>query len=275
MGYSKAFIEALEFVWGEGFLSPGGPEEVQAIVGDHDLRGSRILDFGSGLGGIAMLLAQVHGAREVVGIDVSPDAISLARGLAGRKGFSDRVSFELCAPGPLPIADQSFDVVFSKDAMVHVEDKRALYADIMRVLRPGGRLIASDWLWMPDAASNPLVKAWVRDNPLGFVFTTVAEARAGLEAAGFLEVAVRDRHHQIAERNRAEIARLEDPDVMKDLVALVGEDVAHDRLRSARGRQPVLDAAALIPSHLHGLKPWPRRSSCSPSRLRTRRPDPL
>ena len=254
MGYSTAFVTALEFVWGEGFLSPGGVEEVEALVGDHDLRGARILDFGCGLGGIDLILAERYGAREVVGIDVVPDVITLARGLAERKGLSGRVTFELSTPGPLPFPGSSFDAVFSKDAMVHVADKRALYGEFMRVLRPGGRLIASDWLWMTEAENNPLVKTYVGDNPLGFVFTTPAEANAELVAAGFLDVEIRDRHQHIAARNRAEIARLEGP-ALDELVTLVGEEVAHGRLRSARARQPVLEAAALIPSHLHARKP--------------------
>jgi ubiquinone/menaquinone biosynthesis C-methylase UbiE len=254
MGYSKAVVAALEFVWGEGFLSPGGPEEVAVLVGTHDLRGSRILDVGCGLGGIDLLLARVYGAGEVVGIDVNPEVIVLAQALAARKGFSHAVSFQAYAPGPLPFPDGSFDVVFSKDAMVHVADKASLYAEVMRVLRPGGRLMASDWFWMPDAGHHPLVKAWVGDNPLGFVFTTVAEARDALAAAGFEGVEIRDRHREIAARNRAEITRLEGP-ALQELIALVGEDIAQGRLSSARGRQPVLDAAALIPSHIHGLKP--------------------
>jgi SAM-dependent methyltransferase len=162
--------------------------------------------------------------------------------------------FEVFTPGPLPFADGSFDVLFSKDAMVHVADKNSLYADVMRVLRPGGELIVSDWLWMPDAAQNPLVKAWVKENPLGFVFSTVAEVHAALEAAGFEDITIQDRHLEIAAGNKAEIARLEGP-AMAELTGLVGEEIAQDRLRSARGRQPVLDSAALIPSHIYGRKP--------------------
>lgn len=254
MSYTREFIAALEFVWGEGFLSPGGPEEVRAILGTHDIRGKRILDVGSGLGGIDVLLAGTYGAGEVVGIDVTPEVVDLARGLAERSGLAGRVSFQLVKPGPLPFPDGSFDVVFSKDAMVHVADKQAIYAEILRVLKPGGWLLASDWLWAEGAATHPLVTAWVPGNPLAFVFTTPPEARAALQAAGFEDITLTDRHREIAAGNRADIARLEGP-AMKDLAALVGEELAADRLRASRARQPVLDAAALIPTHIHGRRP--------------------
>jgi ubiquinone/menaquinone biosynthesis C-methylase UbiE len=254
MAYTKEFVTALEFVWGEGFLSPGGPDEVRALIGNHDLRGKRILDFGSGLGGIDILLAETYGAAEVVGIDIEPDLIKLARALVERRGLSDRVSFQLATPGALAFPDRAFDVVFSKDAMVHVSDKAMLLSEIARVLKPGGRLIASDWLWEPGAATNPLVKNWIGDNPLGFVFTTVLEARRALEAAGFLDIEFRDRNRQIADRNNAEVARLESPE-LKVLVAKVGEELAQQRLRSSKARQPVLDAKVLIPTHLLGRNP--------------------
>src|SRR5262249_46771557 len=49
MQYSKEFTEALQFVWGKGFLSPGGPEEIAAMLQGHPVAGRRILDIGCGV----------------------------------------------------------------------------------------------------------------------------------------------------------------------------------------------------------------------------------
>ncbi len=50
--YPPRMIAMLEAVWGTGFLSPGGPEEVSRVIGAHDLRGKSVLDIGCGAGGI-------------------------------------------------------------------------------------------------------------------------------------------------------------------------------------------------------------------------------
>src|SRR5687767_4117812 len=70
--YDHAFTDALQFMWGKGFLSPGGAEEVEEMLSGCQLSGLRVLDIGSGLGGIDILLATKHGAAEVIGIDVEP-----------------------------------------------------------------------------------------------------------------------------------------------------------------------------------------------------------
>jgi SAM-dependent methyltransferase len=54
-----------------------------------------------------------------------------------RAQLADRIKSLCVAPGPLPFESESFDVLFSKDAIVHIPDKAALYTDIHRVLRPG------------------------------------------------------------------------------------------------------------------------------------------
>lgn len=254
MQYSKAFSDALQFIWGEGFLSPGGPEEVREMLAGHDLRGSIMLDIGSGAGGIDVLLAREYGASEVVGIDVEPRLIEEARALVRREGLESRIRFDLVEPGPLPYADESFDLVFSKDAMVHIPDKAALYAEVMRVLKPGGFFIAADWLWAERAETSPVVIAWLSKGPLKFAFTTVAQAETALRKAGFDSIAVVDCRAALQASNRREIETLEGP-TMQRLAAAVGEEMAKSRLAGARGRQGALDSGDLIPSHLSGRKP--------------------
>jgi SAM-dependent methyltransferase len=63
-----------------------------------------------------------------------------------RAGLAGRIRGVKVEPDGLPFAVASFDVVFSKDSLVQIPEKPALFADTLRALRPGGRFIASDWL---------------------------------------------------------------------------------------------------------------------------------
>ena len=63
-----------------------------------------------------------------------------------KAGLSDRIDLRLYDPGPLPFGDEEFDIVFGKDSWIHIEDKRGFFAEIFRVLKPGGILAAGDWL---------------------------------------------------------------------------------------------------------------------------------
>lgn len=249
MQYAKDFTDGLQFLWGEGFLSPGGPEEVATILAGTDLSGKRVLDIGSGLGGIDMLLAERFGAAMVTGIDVEDQLVAMARDLASRRGLSRRVEFRTVEPGSLPFKDGSFELVFSKDAMVHVEDKLALYREARRVLVPGGEFRAGDWFWAKDAQNHPVVRAWLGAGPLQFAFTTPPEAEGALKAAGFSNVLVSDRRAELVASNRKTLARLEGPE-FEDLVRLVGDKSAAARREGTRLRQAVLEAGQLIPCHI-------------------------
>jgi TolB-like protein/SAM-dependent methyltransferase len=254
MHYEKTFTDGLQFMWGKGFLSPGGPEEVSHILQGIDLRGLQVLDIGSGLGGVDVLLVKVHGAARVTGVDIEGQLVATARERIAEEGLSGRIDFHEVEPGPLPFAAQSFDVVFSKDAMVHIADKLAAYREIMRVLKPGGKFIAADWLWGNGAATSPAVTAWLGDNPLGFVFTTRVEAEAALGAAGFFDIQVIDRRLALQAANRKLLEMLQGPDFAQ-LVAIVGQESAQERLAGSKGRQAALDSGDLVPCHLKARKP--------------------
>ena len=78
-------------MWGDGFLSPGGPEEVASMLEGVDLRGCSVLDVGSGLGAVDVLLAEQYGAVSVRGVDVEAHLIDEGRHRAELAGVSDTV----------------------------------------------------------------------------------------------------------------------------------------------------------------------------------------
>jgi ubiquinone/menaquinone biosynthesis C-methylase UbiE len=253
MAYDKTLTDALQFVWGAGFLSPGGADAVTALLDGQDIIGAKVLDIGSGLGGMDLLLATQHGAGQVMGIDIDPWLVDQARGLAAKHGLIDRVEFRLVQPGVLPFEDGAFDVVVSKDAMIHIPDKPAIYGEVLRVLRPGGRFLASDWLFAPQAATSPEIVAWLGENPLDFSFTTPEQALEALREAGFAECRVSPASGPVEAVFAEELRRL-DGIPEDELVRLLGQEQARDRREGAAHRLAAVRAAQLQPSLLQARR---------------------
>jgi len=254
--YGDAMVAALELIWGEGFLSPGGPAEVKATLGGRDIRGAEVLDIGCGIGGIDLLLVERFGASKVLGIDIEADNIDRARRRAEAKGLSDRVAYRLVDPGSLPFGPSCFDLVFSKDSIIHIPDKDALFADIFRVLRPGGRVMASDWLRIDDAPASPAMARYIESEGLSFTMASPARYRRAMAEAGFEEIEIRDRNAWYAGKAREELAALAGP-LRRRLVELVGESEADRQTRVWEAMLVVLDQGELRPTHLYGAKPAP------------------
>lgn len=209
--YDDTAIRFLEAMWGEGYLSPGGPEEVRRVVDGIGLSGKSVLDIGCGAGGITLFLAHEFPLESITGFDVEQPVIDAARMRAGARDIGARVKFVRGMPGPLPLGDASFDIVFSKDALVHVADKEALFREIFRVLKPGGVFAASDWLTSSDDEPSPAMKAYLAAEGLSFGMASPRRYKAAMKSAGFSGVETVNRNPWYREVARGELARLSGP----------------------------------------------------------------
>jgi len=113
-----------------------------------------VLDAGCGVGGAAVDIARDSGAR-VLGVTISPVQVSLATARAEAAGLSHLASFQRAdCSAALPCDDASVDVVVTIEAACHFDDKPNFLRECRRVLRPGGRLVGSDWM-AADSCSEP------------------------------------------------------------------------------------------------------------------------
>ncbi|MFL6464788.1 MAG: class I SAM-dependent methyltransferase [Bryobacteraceae bacterium] len=144
---------------------------------------SRVLEVGCGAGGCALYLARTVGAT-VTGIDVNENGIRNARSLAQTEGLTSQVSFELADAGQkLLFADNSFDAVFSNDAMCHIPRRLQVLEEWYRVLKPGGRMLFTDALIVTGVLSNEEIAT--RSSIGTYFFLPPGENERLIEEAGF------------------------------------------------------------------------------------------
>ncbi|MBO9628458.1 MAG: methyltransferase domain-containing protein [Shinella sp.] len=252
--YDEAAIRFLGVMWGEGYLSPGGPAEVDRVLAGIDLAGKSILDFGCGAGGITLHIAKTYRPAEIVGYDVERPVIERARAAAAGQGLSSVARFIASPPGRLPFDDGAFDVVFSKDAMIHVPDKEALFAELFRVLKPGGMLAASDWLIGHDGEPSPDMKDYIAAEGLSFGMASSCRYLRAMAQAGFTDGIAESRNAWYREVARGELERLKGP-LYAEAVAAVGEAYVAKNIRTWTAMQKVLDSGEHCPTHLRASRP--------------------
>lgn len=252
--YTEELIGLLEAVWGEGWLSPGGPEEVARIIAGLEVRGKEVLDIGCGVGGIDFLLLDGHGAARVTGVDVEDAVLNTAGSRARRRGLDGQLQFIKVKPGPLPFAGERFDMVFSKDAIVHEPDKPALMAEIARLLKPGGWFAASDWLISHDGEPSREMAAYIAAEGLNFGMASPARYREAMELAGFADIRIESRNSWYRGVARDELARLQGP-LGTGMAAKLGREFVDHNIEIWTRMLPVLDSGEHCPTHLRGRKP--------------------
>jgi len=151
---------------------------------------SKVLDIGCGRGRIATYVATLSNAH-VTGMNIDSDQLESARRYILGNGLSDRCQFKLADLNdvPFPFPDASFDAVYGVGPFTYSKDLKKLFQEIRRILKPGGRFAAFDWVLLPnfDHSNQHHLDLLRRIKPLvgGIGAPTVEEFSGSLKEAGF------------------------------------------------------------------------------------------
>jgi len=185
IGYTEEELETVPEGANLG-LGCGNPVALASLK-----EGETVLDLGSGAGFDCFLAASRVGNRgRVIGVDMTPEMLEKARENA-RKGNYTNVEFRLGEIESLPVADNSVDIVISNCVVNLSPDKKRVFAEAFRALKPGGRLMISDLVLLkelPDFIKNS-IEAYI-----GCVSGAILkdEYLRVIKAAGFQDVKIVD-----------------------------------------------------------------------------------
>ncbi len=153
--------------------------ELAQIRSEH-----RVLDIGAGLAGPARMLAAALGCR-VACLEMSPDYCAGAALLNRLTGLDDRIEVHQGSALDMPFADDSFDAAWMQNVGMNIADKRRLYGEIHRVLKPGGRFAFQEMV-AGKAATTYFPLPWATDPAENFL-VCAEEMRSMLGEIGFIE----------------------------------------------------------------------------------------
>lgn len=127
----------------------------------------QILDLGGGLGGPARTLAREFGAKVTV-LDLTEEYCRAGELLTLHTGLNSLVTFQCGNMLSLPFADDSFDIVWTQHSSMNISDKKQLYTNIKRVLRPQGKFVFHEWM-LGNVQPIIFPVPWAREASISFL----------------------------------------------------------------------------------------------------------
>lgn len=250
--YDNSMVTILELVWGKGHMAPGGTDNIRKLVNGLDLSGKKVLDIGCGLGGSDLFLAKEFGA-EVIGVDLEAPLVARAKGYAREAGLEDQVDFQLVTAGPFKFADETFDVVMSSGAYTQTKDKKGIFTETLRVLKPGGTMTCYEWMKPTGTLSREMLH-WFELEGLTYELETIEAHLILLQDIGFINVAGKDDQGWYAEEAPRELELITGA-LKERIVEALGQEKFDHFVEDWRVMVGLLSRGELLPGFLRATKP--------------------
>jgi len=189
--YSRKGILRYEAIFGRTYVSVGGETTTREFVSQLDLKpGMKVLDIGCGTGGSAFYMARTYGV-DVHGIDLATNMIAIANDYRNEMEphVKHRVQFYVEDAVSMPYPHNFYDVVYSRDTILHIPGKEDLFRKFLSTLKPGGKLLITDYC-RGDQEHSQKFKDYVKSRD--YKLYTVKEYGKLIERAGFQEVCAKD-----------------------------------------------------------------------------------
>ena len=181
-GFDRASLRPADLAPVDEFHIRGRGATLEIIEALDLTADSHVLDLGSGLGGPSRTLAEVTGCT-VTGVDLTAEFCAVATALSEWTGLAGRTTFQVGDATATGLPDASMDAAMTVHVAMNIPDKPALYAEALRVLRPGGRFVVYDVL-QGEGGDVHYPVPWANDPSTSFL-ATPDEMRDLLPAAGF------------------------------------------------------------------------------------------
>ncbi|XP_075552919.1 uncharacterized protein LOC142585793 [Dermacentor variabilis] len=206
--YSRNGVRLYEWIFGNTFVSTGGLSTTEWGVKKAGVKdGDRILDVGCGVGGHDFYMAEKYDVR-IVAVDLSVNMMSIAlEHFAQRPHLADKIQFKMSDVTKSEFPEASFDLIYSRDALLHIADKDTLFALFHKWLAPGGRIFFTDYCRGDKEDYSEEFKTYVAQRQYNLL--TVSEYGKLLEKAGFVNVQAEDISQETVGNLRRELEKLE------------------------------------------------------------------
>uniref|UniRef100_A0A8C2G4Z3 phosphoethanolamine N-methyltransferase n=1 Tax=Cyprinus carpio TaxID=7962 RepID=A0A8C2G4Z3_CYPCA len=201
--YTRRGILRYEKMFGSGYVSTGGISTTKEFVDMLNLTaGQKVLDVGCGIGGGDFYMAKTFGV-EVLGMDLSSNMVEIAMERAVKEKLP-LVQFEVSDATKRKFPDSTFDVVYSRDTILHIRDKLDLFRKFYSWLKPGGKLLISDYC-CGEKPWSPAFQDYIIQR--GYILYTPQRYGQFLSEVGFSDVHSEDRTEQFIQVIKAELQR--------------------------------------------------------------------